>query len=185
MPEILHPEILSGQVYRDWQAPCSDVEFFLARPQSLTAWIVRSSAYEDINYIVNTSVCITEPRALTMQIVLDRDHIFVVYSNLRYAFGAYDAYKLWFDRMSRGTLLLQAAPETPGPEATDTFAGEQQWIEQHRAEFVGKWVALKGGQLLAAGNSAKLVYRQALTAGIRRPLVVKVEPSEQPPFAGW
>jgi hypothetical protein len=45
-------------------------------------------------------------------------------------------------------------------------------------------VALEGNALLAVGESARDVYA-AITRHIGTPLVTRVEPKEQAPFAGW
>ncbi len=62
---------------------------------------------------------------------------------------------------------------------------EQLWLEQHRAEFAGEWVALEGGRLLGHGADARTVYQTALSLGVAAPLLVKVELSDELPFGGW
>jgi hypothetical protein len=61
---------------------------------------------------------------------------------------------------------------------------ELQWLADHREEYAGRWVALRGNRLVAVGDSAAAVYRQV---GQRddAPLVVQVEPRQPLPFAGW
>ena len=61
---------------------------------------------------------------------------------------------------------------------------EQTWLDEHRAEYAGAWVALEGASLVAHGASARQVLDAAMSAGYDQPLVVHV-PSELPlPFGG-
>lgn len=76
---------------------------------------------------------------------------------------------------------LQAGSQPP----TDRFAREMSWVQQHRAEFAGQWVALDGERLLAAGAVAREVFAAARASGVHQPLVMKVEPLDALPFGGW
>lgn len=62
---------------------------------------------------------------------------------------------------------------------------ELRWIEEHRAEYAGQWVAVRGDQLLASGPDGRRVYEAARAAGDERPFVTRVEPVGELPFAGW
>lgn len=42
----------------------------------------------------------------------------------------------------------------------DRDAREREWLTKHSREFVGKWVALDGDRLLAAGEDGLDVYRE-------------------------
>jgi Family of unknown function (DUF5678) len=79
------------------------------------------------------------------------------------------------------TLDIPAAAEKP----SNSFEHEQAWIENHRDEYAGKWVALSGGTLIAAGDNARAVYQTARQAGYDSPLLVRIVGSDQPPFGGW
>lgn len=59
---------------------------------------------------------------------------------------------------------------------------EYSWLEQHRDEYDGKYVALDGDKLIAAGDAAKEVATKARELGIQGALIVYVEGSEQPRF---
>jgi len=59
---------------------------------------------------------------------------------------------------------------------------EAEWINQHRDEYLGEWVALQGDCLIAHGSDARQVYLAAREAGISTPYVVRVERVE--PFTG-
>ncbi len=64
------------------------------------------------------------------------------------------------------------------------FSSELQWLDQHRDEYAGRWVALKGDGLIAHGATAKEVYAAANAAGVELPLVTRVEDPNALPFAG-
>ncbi len=42
---------------------------------------------------------------------------------------------------------------------------EHQWLKEHRHEYAGQWVALKGDQLISHGPNAKEVFAIARAAG--------------------
>lgn len=58
-----------------------------------------------------------------------------------------------------------------------------RWISENRTNFAGRWVALRGSDLLAVGSNAKEVYQRV--AGTNPPaLIVRIE-TEDVPFGGW
>lgn len=64
------------------------------------------------------------------------------------------------------------------------FSSEIKWLEKHKDEYEGQWVALKGDRLIAHGATAKEVYAAADAAGVEMPLVTRVDDPNAPPFAG-
>jgi len=58
-------------------------------------------------------------------------------------------------------------------------------LEEHRNKYSNQWVALDGDTLLVAGWEAKEVFDGARRSGVSRPLIVRVEPADGPPFEGW
>jgi hypothetical protein len=62
---------------------------------------------------------------------------------------------------------------------------EMKWIEDHRTEYAGKWVAIDGDRLLAVGDDGHQVYLSARRAGVKGPMVVHMEPIDAVPFGGW
>ena len=64
-------------------------------------------------------------------------------------------------------------------------SGELRWLDQHRQEYVGQWVALQGDRLLAHGMSARDVYDEARGQGVDVPSVLRIELPDEWPFGGW
>jgi hypothetical protein len=60
-----------------------------------------------------------------------------------------------------------------------------KWIDEHRQEFDGKWVALDGNLLLSYGTDGKKVHAQAQSKGVKTPLLHRVRVNETMPFGGW
>ncbi len=68
------------------------------------------------------------------------------------------------------------ATDLPVRDRTSEYA----WLEQHRDEYAGQYVALDGDTLIAAGESAKEVVSVARARGIVGALLLYVEDSQQP-----
>jgi hypothetical protein len=62
---------------------------------------------------------------------------------------------------------------------------EIQWLNEHRHEYIGQWVALDGDRLISHGATAREVYAAAREAGVKSPLVEYISPMEDMPFGGW
>lgn len=58
------------------------------------------------------------------------------------------------------------------------------WLNEYREEYLGKWVALDGGKLIAVGSTAAEVYQAAREAGVGIPFVELVAVEESTPFTG-
>jgi hypothetical protein len=61
---------------------------------------------------------------------------------------------------------------------------EYEWLNQHRNEYAGQWVALDGDRLLGHGSTLKEVAESARQAGVKDALIVRAEPSNAPPHIG-
>jgi len=72
----------------------------------------------------------------------------------------------------------------PSDRSVD-LSRELRWIEEHRAEYAGQWVAVRGDNLLSSGSDGRQVYEAARAAGDERPFVTRVKPDGELPFAGW
>ena len=56
----------------------------------------------------------------------------------------------------------------------EQYQRAKQWIAEHRAGYLGQWVALEGDQLISHSFDAKQVYAEAKVAGIRSPFIVQI-----------
>ena len=71
-------------------------------------------------------------------------------------------------------------------ERTEKFRRALGWIDEHRREFLGKWVCLDGDKLVSFGDDAKKVYAEAKAKGIAIPFIEQVREAETAPFwGGW
>ena len=52
---------------------------------------------------------------------------------------------------------------------------ESEWLRQHQREYIGQWIALKGNQLIAQGETGREVFAKVRELGIERALVHFVE----------
>ena len=90
----------------------------------------------------------------------------------------------WLREQER--LALQDQQDQDGVrEQTERFRKAMKWIDAHRAEYLGQWVALQGDSLISHGANARQVHLKAKAAGIEIPFVVRVVEEEGPFFAGW
>ncbi len=94
-----------------------------------------------------------------------------------------DAYTLPPDEKRK---LIEAIDrDLRNAEAFDKHRQEITWIEQHRDEYLGQWVALDGNRLLAHGTNAKEVADAARAAGVKAPFLERVEPKVEAYWGGW
>jgi hypothetical protein len=59
------------------------------------------------------------------------------------------------------------------------LSDEYRWIEEHREEYAGQWVALKGSRLISSGPNGVEVIRAARDAGFSDAFIKLVLPAEQ------
>jgi len=60
---------------------------------------------------------------------------------------------------------IEEARERARACAARDLSTEYRWIEEHREEYAGQWVALKGGQLISSGPHGVEVMKTAKEAG--------------------
>ena len=84
-------------------------------------------------------------------------------------------------------LKLRQAPdhELEQAEPAQSRARESAWVDQHRDEYLGQWVAIEGDTLIANGSNAREVYLAARGAGIAAPYIVHVTPKVDAYLGGW
>src|SRR5438105_2229115 len=59
---------------------------------------------------------------------------------------------------------------------------EDAWLESHRDEYAGEWVALAGNRLIAHSSRLKEVAEIVWSEGIEDALFIRVEPGNAAPF---
>ncbi|MCI0338624.1 MAG: DUF5678 domain-containing protein [Acidobacteria bacterium] len=57
-----------------------------------------------------------------------------------------------------------------------------RWLNKHRDEYIGHWIALDGDQLLAHGTDLSSVATEARAKGVQYPLLHFVEPEPEYPY---
>jgi hypothetical protein len=57
---------------------------------------------------------------------------------------------------------------------------ERAWIEEHRHEYAGKWVALDGDRLVAASPNQAEVWAAVREDGAKLPLVCRIPAPDEP-----
>ena len=59
-----------------------------------------------------------------------------------------------------------------------------RWLNENRQKYLGQWVALDAGRLIASGPNAREVYAKARAEGVKIPFVELVTEEEAAPFSG-
>ena len=89
----------------------------------------------------------------------------------------------------RYRLIVESAPKPAvvrkGIPAPDRRR-EYEWLQEHRHEYAGQYVALAGHQLLAHGADGKTVLAEAEATGEALPYIVRIENADETAFwGGW
>ncbi len=69
--------------------------------------------------------------------------------------------------------------------AVQSGSTERSWVDRHRDEYLGQWVAVEGDRLVAHGTNPRQVYLSARAAGISIPYIVHVTPKVDAYIGGW
>jgi hypothetical protein len=80
---------------------------------------------------------------------------------------------------------IPIAPKLIGRTVPRDRSREYGWLARHRDEYAGEWVALDGDRLLAHGIGFEDVSRAMDEEGVPDALVILVEASDAPTFAGF
>ena len=84
------------------------------------------------------------------------------------------------------TTFKKTQTEIDWRERNEKFQKALHWIDENRAEFLGKWVCLDGEMLIAHGADAKQVYDEAKSKGIKIPFIEQVREKETSAYwGGW
>lgn len=97
-----------------------------------------------------------------------------------------EAKKLPPDEQRRLRVALNALGSNGDTQpAYRTNKQERAWINTHREEYLGQWVALDGDHLVAHGTDAKKVYDEARERDITAPYLERISPKQEPFMGGW
>ncbi len=81
--------------------------------------------------------------------------------------------------------LDQSTPRQSSKPSYRTYERENAWLDAHRDEYLGQWVAVEGDGLVAHGMDPRQVYLAAREAGIAVPFIERVEKREDAYTGGW
>lgn len=79
----------------------------------------------------------------------------------------------------------QANGSAAPPQHNPNFSPNLHWLEEHRAEYAGQWVALHDGKLIAHSTDGEALVEPVRQAGVRMPLIVFVEQPDTELFVGF
>lgn len=90
-------------------------------------------------------------------------------------------------------LLEEQHTATQGPGRPDLRSLELardapanlEWLNGNRAAYMGEWVALHQGRLIAHGKNGMDVFRAALREGIDPPLMHRIAQDDPASWGGW
>lgn len=51
---------------------------------------------------------------------------------------------------------------------------ETQWLDEHRDQYMGQWVALNGSDLIVSGLDAVKVFKAAMASGVKTPFIAYI-----------
>lgn len=63
------------------------------------------------------------------------------------------------------------------------FRQTREWLDENRAAYAGKWVALNGNRLLISDSDAKVVF--AFVRGLPEPALVRRVEEQEIHMGGW
>jgi hypothetical protein len=97
-----------------------------------------------------------------------------------------EARKLPLDEQRRLRAALDEIESNGNPHRDyRTRERERAWINTHREQYLGQWVAIEDDKLIAHGTNPRQVYLSAREAGISVPYIVHVIPKVDAYVGGW
>ncbi len=98
----------------------------------------------------------------------------------------------WLQEKERRDIEHSESVETLSPLPAETveqqmerFRKAMKWIDEHRGEYLGQWVALEGDTLISHGLDAMQVHREAKACGIAAPFLERMVEEEGTYWGGW
>ena len=65
------------------------------------------------------------------------------------------------------------------------FSKTAAWLEQHRLEYIGKWVVLDGDRLIGSGDDPAPIVAEARSQEVQLPFVEFIGDDSSPFLGGW
>lgn len=62
---------------------------------------------------------------------------------------------------------------------------EYEWINEHRDEYAGRYVALAGDQLVVHAATLRELHKLVRATNAHRPFFARIEAKDELPFGGW
>jgi Arc/MetJ-type ribon-helix-helix transcriptional regulator len=76
-------------------------------------------------------------------------------------------------------------PDLRSLELAQDAPANLDWLHRNRTAYMGEWVALHKGRLIAHGTNGLDVFKTAQNRGINPPLMHRIAPEESASWDGW
>ena len=76
-------------------------------------------------------------------------------------------------------------PDLKSLELAKDAPANLEWLHRNRATYMGEWVALHKGRLIAHGKNGLDVFQAAQSQGINPPLMHRIASEESASWGGW
>jgi Arc/MetJ-type ribon-helix-helix transcriptional regulator len=76
-------------------------------------------------------------------------------------------------------------PDRKSLELAQDAPANLEWLNRNRAAYMGEWVALHKGRLIAHGKNGLDVFQTAQNQGINPPLMHRIVPEDPVSWGGW
>ena len=76
-------------------------------------------------------------------------------------------------------------PDLKSLELAQDASANLEWLDRNRAAYMGEWVALHKGRLIAHGKHGLDVFHAARSQGIDPPLMHRIVQEEPTSWGGW
>jgi len=79
---------------------------------------------------------------------------------------------------------LEELEREGGPGDDERVRAARRWIDDHRTEYAGQWVALDGDRLVASGTDGRQVVERVRGEGIEGPYLTRIDAEDEAAFCG-
>ena len=76
-------------------------------------------------------------------------------------------------------------PDLKSLELAQDAPANLEWLNRHGAAYMGEWVALHKGRLIAHGKNGLDVFQAAQSQGINPPLMHRIVQEDPVSWGGW